>query len=138
MRQFAKQKLKHWLRVLLHTKDSPERTSLAFALGVFIAFLPPVPWFHTIFALILAFVFRLNRLAVLAGTYVNTPFTLAPLIVLETSVGVALVGGGDVPDLTLRQFRTAQGWKDAIEDLTPFLEPQLDGSVLLGLVAAGC
>ena len=138
MRQFAKERLKHWVRVLLHTKDSPERTSFAFALGVFIAFLPPVPWFHTIIALILAFTFRLNRLAVLAGTYVNSPFTIAPLLVLELSVGVTLLGGGmEIPELTLRQFASAQGWRDAFEDLYPYFEPLMAGSILLGLVGAG-
>lgn len=138
MKQFAKDKLKRWVRVILHTKDSPERTSIAFALGVFISFLPPVPWFHTIFGLILAFLFRLNRLAVLAGTYVNTPFTIAPLLVLELSLGLGLTGGnGDAPELHLRQFLSAQGWKDAFQELYPYLEPLMLGSVILGLIGAG-
>ena len=136
MKRIAKATLRKWTRLLLHTHDSPERTSFAFALGVFVAFLPPVPWFHTVFALLLAFVFRLNRVAIIVGTYTNTPFTMAPLVILETSLGVSLLGEGDIPELTLRQFRTYQGWKDAAAELTPLIRPLLLGSVLLGILAA--
>ena len=136
MRRFAKRKLRVWLHALLHTHDSAERTSLAFALGVFIAFLPPIPWFHTLFALTLAFVFRLNRLATILGTYVNTPFTILPLLAAETSVGLAILGGEEPPDVTFRQLQNWQGWKDAAIELKPFLAPTLLGCVILGLTAA--
>ena len=36
MKKYAKEKLKRWLRVLLHTQDTPERTALAFAVGVYV------------------------------------------------------------------------------------------------------
>ena len=136
MKRFAKQKLRTWLHLLLHTHDSAERTALAFALGVFIAFLPPVPWFHTLIALLLAFIFRLNRVATLLGTYVNTPFTFLPLIAVEISLGLLIVGGKEPPDIVWHQFDSWQGWKDAAVELKPFLAPMLIGSFLLGLVAA--
>ncbi len=136
MKRFAKQKLRTWLHKLLHTHDSAERTAFAFALGVFIAFLPPVPWFHTLIALLLAFVFRLNRVATLLGTYINTPFTFLPLIAIEISLGLLLVGGKEPPDIVWGQFDTWQGWKDAAVELKPFLAPMLIGACLLGLLAA--
>lgn len=136
MRHYANRKIRAWLHALLHTHDSAERTSMAFALGVFIAFLPPVPWFHTLFALTLAFVFRLNRLATLIGTYVNTPFTLLPLLAAETSLGLALLGGEEPPELTWKQLHQWQGWKDAAIELRPFLAPMLLGCILLGLAFA--
>src|SRR5215813_6998801 len=137
MKQFAKEKIKHWLRVLLHTQDSPERTALAFAVGVFIAFLPPVPYFHTLFALAIAFLFRLNRLAVLAGTYSNTPITMIPLIGVEIWVGKALLRGHG-PLRLPRHFPTSfEGWRQAFIQLKPFIFPLVLGSLLLGLVGAG-
>lgn len=136
MRRFAKEKLKHWIRVILHTDDSPERTSFAFATGVFISFLPPVPYVHTILALIVAFVFRMNRIAVIVGAYVNTPFTMAPVLFLELSIGLACLGGGEAPGVTWRQLATWQGWKDAGVELRPFVAPLILGCVILGLVAA--
>ena len=136
MRRLAREKIRHWVRVLLHTQDSPRRTSLAFAVGIFIAFLPPVPWFHTLAALIVAFVFRLNRLATLIGTYLNTPFTMLPLVAAELSVGLSLVGGQDPPELTWRQLENLEGWKEAFFELKPFVPPLMVGSILLGLVAS--
>jgi hypothetical protein len=137
MRRLAKETLKRWLKVFLHTEGSVERTSFAFALGVFVACLPPIPWFHTIAGLALAFLLRLNRLAVLAGTYINTPLTIPPLIVLQVTIGIALTGSGEVPPLTISQFRTAQGWSDASAALLPLAWPFFLGSVLVGLLASG-
>ena len=58
-----------WLRrtgqILLNVEDSPSRVAFAFALGVFIAFFPLVG-IHTGLALLLAFVFRLSKAAILA------------------------------------------------------------------------
>lgn len=136
MRRFAKETLKRWVRVVLHTDDSPERTSLAFAVGVFIAFLPPVPYFHTLFALLVAFVFRLNRVAVLIGSYVNTPFTMAPVLFVELSIGLAFFGGGEAPDITWRQLSTWQGWKDAGVELQPLVAPLMVGCIVLALAAS--
>ena len=136
MKRLAKAKIRSWLRRLLHTQDSPQRTSFAFALGVFIAFLPPVPWFHTLFALFLAFLFRLNRLATVIGTYVNTPLTILPLVAIELSIGLAIVGGQDPPEVTWHQLRFWQGWKDAFVELRPFLAPLLVGCIVMGLVTS--
>lgn len=137
MRKYAKEKLKHWLRVLLHTQDSPERTAMAFAVGVFIAFLPPVPWFHTLFALLIAFLFRLNRLAILAGTYTNTPFTILPLIGAEIGVGKLILKGEFPLGLPRHIPHSLEGWRRAFVQLRPFVPPLLLGSLLLGLVGAG-
>jgi len=137
MKRYAKEKLKHWLRVLLHTQDSPERTALAFAIGVFIAFLPPVFWLHTLLALAIAFLFRLNRLAVLAGTYTNTPFTMIPVIGAEIWVGKLLLRSHGPLRLPRRPPTSFEGWRLAFVQLKPFVPPLLVGSLILGLLAAG-
>src|SRR5439155_1124216 len=78
MRQLRTDRLRSWLRFALHTDDTPPRAALAFALGVFIAW-TPLLGLHTVLALGLAFALGLNRVAVLAGTFVNNPWTLVPI-----------------------------------------------------------
>jgi uncharacterized protein (DUF2062 family) len=79
-------------RRLLALDDPPERTALAFAIGVFIAF-SPFLGLHTIMATLVAFLFRFNKLAIYTGTFVNNPFiTLVPIIVASYAVGARLLG----------------------------------------------
>ena len=80
------------LRRLLAIDDPPERTALAFATGVFIAF-SPFLGLHTIIATVLAVIFRLNKVAIYSGTFVNNPFlTLVPIIIVSFAVGSFLMG----------------------------------------------
>lgn len=79
-------------RRLLAIDDPPERTALAFSIGVFIAF-SPFLGLHTIIATIVAFVFKFNKVAIYAGTFINNPiFTLVPIIILSYAVGAFLMG----------------------------------------------
>jgi uncharacterized protein (DUF2062 family) len=80
------------LRRLLAIDDPPERTALAFSIGVFIAF-SPFLGLHTILATLLAFLFRFNKIAIYTGTFVNNPFlTLVPIIVASYAVGAFIMG----------------------------------------------
>lgn len=79
-------------RRLLAIDESPERTALAFSVGVFIAF-SPLLGLHTLLATLVAFLFRFNKVAIYLGTYVNNPFlTLGPIILLSYAVGAFLLG----------------------------------------------
>lgn len=80
------------LRRLLAIDDPPERTALAFSIGVFIAF-SPFLGLHTIMATLIAFVFRFNKLAIYTGTFVNNPFlTLVPIIFASYAIGALVLG----------------------------------------------
>jgi uncharacterized protein (DUF2062 family) len=84
--------LRSSLRRLLALDDPPERTALAFSVGVFIAF-TPLLGLHTILATLVAFLFRFNKVAVYLGTFVNNPFlTLVPIIFASYAVGALLLG----------------------------------------------
>jgi uncharacterized protein (DUF2062 family) len=84
--------LRSSFRRLLALDDPPERTALAFSVGVLIAF-SPLLGLHTILATLLAFLFRFNKVAIYAGTFVNNPFlTLVPIIIVSYAVGAALLG----------------------------------------------
>ncbi len=79
-------------RRLLAIDDPPERTALAFSIGVFIAF-SPFLGLHTILATFIAFVFRFNKVAIYTGTFLNNPpLTLVPIIVASYAVGAFFMG----------------------------------------------
>ena len=79
-------------RRLLAIDDPPERTALAFSIGIFIAF-SPFLGLHTIIATALAFLFRFNKIAIYTGTFVNNPFlTLVPIIIASYGVGAFILG----------------------------------------------
>ena len=79
-------------RRLLAIDDPPERTALAFSIGVFIAF-SPFLGLHTIMATAVAFLFRFNKIAIYTGTFINNPFfTLVPIIIASYAVGAVVLG----------------------------------------------
>ena len=79
-------------RRLLAIDDPPERTALAFSIGVFIAF-SPFLGLHTIMATLLAFLFKFNKIAIYTGTFLNNPFlTLVPIIIVSYGVGAFILG----------------------------------------------
>lgn len=79
-------------RRLLTLDDPPERTALAFSIGVFIAF-SPFLGLHTILATLVAFLFRFNKVAIYTGTFINNPFlTLVPIIIASYAIGAFLLG----------------------------------------------
>jgi len=79
---------------VFHLDESPWRTALALAVGVFLSFTPF--WgFQTILALLLATVFRLNRAVTITGTWLNLPW-FAPFVY----AGAVKLGAWMLPDLS--------------------------------------
>jgi uncharacterized protein (DUF2062 family) len=122
--------------LILQVEDSPARVALAFALGVFVSF-SPFLGIHTGLSLALAFVFRLNRVAILVGTWVNNPWTIAPVYTAGTLLGCALLGvsptsiGAVDWKLHGRAF-----YEGLVEGFRPLLVPFVVGNLLLAAVAA--
>ena len=84
-------RLKDLVKKLLHIEDTPERTALAYAIGIFLGFSPFLV-LHTIVGLAIAFLFRLNRVAILLGIWSNTPWWLVPYYMIATWVGMWVTG----------------------------------------------
>jgi uncharacterized protein (DUF2062 family) len=131
----VKARVQRLLESFLHLDDTPRRIALAFGIGVYIAF-HPLLGLHTLLGLGIAFAFRLSRAAMLAGVYVNNPWTLAPMYVAGTTLGCWLLG---VPvgaireiewDLVHRDFRHL-----LLVSLRPYLWPYVVGNTVLGIVA---
>ena len=63
---------------IVHVDDLPYRIALGVALGLFIAYLPPLG-FHLILLIILSFVFKANKFVALTCVWVSNPFTFIPI-----------------------------------------------------------
>ena len=83
--------LRDLLKKLLHIEDTPERTAIAFSIGVFLGY-SPFLGFHTLLGIAIAFLFRLNRVAVLLGAWSNIPWWLVPYYMIATWMGMWLIG----------------------------------------------
>jgi len=134
--------VRRWLDVLLHIDDSPERTAAAFALGVFLGF-SPFLGLHTILGVTLAFLFNLNRVAVLLGVYSNLPWIIAPYYAFTTMAGAAIMRQRMPPGfhaqlVSLFELSLYSGefWERLWVLIKPFLWPYAVGSALGGIVLA--
>jgi uncharacterized protein (DUF2062 family) len=142
MIQVTKALLRRWLNTLLHIHDTPERTAAAFALGVFLGFSPFLGT-HTIAGVVLAFIFNLNRVAVLLGVYSNLPWIIGGYYALTTILGAALTGVGLPPDFRGRLVQmfemslySSAFWHELGSLLSPLLLPFVVGSTIGALVLA--
>jgi uncharacterized protein len=134
--------VRRWLDTLLHVADTPERTAAAFAVGVFFGF-SPFLGFHTLLAIVVAFLFDLNRVAALLGVYSNLPWIIAPYYAFATMAG-AMMTHTRVPE----GFRSQLGalfelsalggefWDKLITLLKPLLWPYAVGSTFGALILA--
>jgi len=115
---------------IIHLGESPERTAFAFAVGVFIAFTPTFG-FHYITALLIFWLLRLSLPALLMGTTVNNPLTIAPIYSFSLWIGLLLVGG--------REPHMPINWEPSwslLSQLRPLLFPFLVGTLLTGTLSA--
>jgi uncharacterized protein (DUF2062 family) len=129
-------RLRQTLQLVLRVEDTPGRVALAFAIGVYIAFFPLLG-IHTGLALAIAFAFRLSRVAILAGAWINNPWTIAHLYLAGTLLGCALLG---VPSDRLASIDwTLHGrafYAALFEGLRPYLLPYVVGNTVLGALCA--
>jgi uncharacterized protein (DUF2062 family) len=124
-----------FLRQLLHLGDSPERTALAFSLGVFLSFSPFIG-LHTIIGLTVAFLFRLNRLAVLIGTCVNTPWTFAPVASFGTALGFYALGTeSSLSSIAWDSMLSMSFWQQMFSDANDLFLPFLVGNLIVAVLA---
>lgn len=82
---------KHRLKAILTLDSHPGHIAAGFAVGVFISFTPFFA-FHTLMAISAAFIFRLNKLSCVTGSWINTPITVLPVLGLSYKLGRILRG----------------------------------------------
>ncbi len=137
--------LKELLKKLLRIEDTPERTALAYSIGIFLGF-SPFLGFHTLAGLGIAFLFNLNRVAILVGVWSNTPWWIVPYCTIATWVGIR-VTGFQMDMLTIKEifqigltqgFMSSNFWNSIISQgglLLSFMVGSLILASLLSLIA---
>ncbi len=119
------------LTQVLHLRETPHRTALAFSLGVFIAFAPHY-FFHTASVVFCAWAFRLNFLALFLGSFINNPWTLVPILAASLYTGTLLVGASSSTTIKWDQMRV----DNMFDMLSPYLIPFLVGACALAIVGS--
>jgi uncharacterized protein (DUF2062 family) len=135
-------RIRRWFEQLLHTHDTPHRTAAAYALGVFLGF-SPMLGAHTILGLAMAFLFGLNRVAVVLGVYSNLPWLVPAYYTLATIGGAALLGVEVQPRALEEAMRavSATPWsfgefRDLLRTFAPLMQAYLLGSTVGAVVLA--
>jgi uncharacterized protein len=124
----------HYLRKLLNLEDTPERIALAFSVGIFFAF-SPFLGLHTFLGLLVAFLFGLNRPAVLIGVFVNNPWTLIPIYTAATYLGGIIIGfppAVDLPSFGWKHIWDSQFWTQLAKQWR-LIKPLFLGSTILSV-----
>lgn len=127
----------HYLHRLLALNDTPERIALAFAVGVFFA-LSPLLGLHTFLGLVVAFLFGLNRPAVLIGVFMNNPWTLVPIYTIATYIGGLLIGfpsTAPLPEFEWRSIFHGSFWL-LLAGQWRLLKPLVLGSIILAVLGS--
>ncbi|HEU0265029.1 MAG TPA: DUF2062 domain-containing protein [Geobacterales bacterium] len=123
---FDKALWKKRFKRILSLDNHPGHIAAGFAVGVFIGF-TPLYGLHTVLAIVAAFVFRLNKVTCLSGTWINSPITFIPVTLASYKLGNLLLGQ-KATDLTISESTVAL-LKDHAASL-------ILGSSVLGLLAA--
>lgn len=119
------------IREALHLGETPQRTAAAFAIGVFIAFTPTYG-LHCASAVFVAWAFRMNFPALLVGTLINNPWTVAPILGATMWTGVFLLGMPEAPDASWEHLSIFTLY----ESIRPFMLPFTLGALTLSVLGA--
>ena len=119
------------IREALHLGETPQRTAVAFALGVFIAFTPTYG-LHTASVVFLAWALRLNFPAILVGSLINNPWTVVPILGATMWTGFVLLDIQDVPDVSWSHLSVTTLY----DTVRPFMLPFTLGALTLSVLGA--
>jgi uncharacterized protein (DUF2062 family) len=119
------------LRMILHLQESPRRTALAFAVGVFIAFCPAYG-LHIVIVGLCTWLFGLNVIALLAGALINNPWTLVPILGATYWTGALLLGRTDAPTFNWQDLSVA----GLYHQIMPYAIPFALGGLVLSVIGA--
>lgn len=124
-------KIKETIIKLIKSNSSPRQIALGVAIGVFIAILP-LYGFHTILVVIFAVLIPYaNKLAILLGTNVSIPPTVATITWTAYDIGRFVIINKDYPPLSWDYFKNIKP-----ETIKSLYYPLFVGSVILGLLCA--
>lgn len=124
--------IKDNIRYILTIKGSPHSIAISFSIGVFIG-MSPLLGLHTVLALVIASILRLNRMVTLAGAYLTNPWTIVPIYSFSTWFGVKITGYGDmIPDIDFHSVNIL----NIFNILKSLLVPFVVGTTVVGFITA--
>jgi hypothetical protein len=118
------------LQEALSGETDEKALAAGFAVGVFFSFTPLIS-LHTVLALLVAFVFRLSKVAAAAGVWVNNPYTMPIVFYGCFRLGEWLLGIR-VPPPAFERWTLETVLKAAV----PYAAPLFLGTTIVGLLAA--
>ena len=116
-------KIKTAIKDFLVRGLSPAEIALGVSLGNFVGILPFLG-LHTVIALGLAYILRLNMGVVFLGTTISNPLSFPFILFISAQIGSVILTGS-LLDMTFSG--------DAIALVKQYLYPTLIGSIVLGL-----
>ncbi len=123
-------KIREKLREAFSQETDEKSLAGGFAVGVFFSFTPLVS-LHTVLALLVAFLFRLSKLAAAAGVWVNNPYTMPFVFYGCLRLGEWIMGTGFHP-LACERWTLDAFLRAAM----PCVAPLVLGTTIVGLVGA--
>lgn len=129
-----KKRFRKMVSVLLRifkAHHAPQEIALGVALGVFIAIIP-LYGFHTLLCIIAALLIpRANKFAILLGTNVSLPPTVATITWSSYDLGRLILARQNYPPLSWEYIRNFN-----ITKISEFYYPLFIGSIVLGLLCS--
>lgn len=124
-----RRRLQYWYWRLVRLQGQPKELARGLACGVF-AGLFPFMGSQTLLALLLAFLFRGNKILAVVGPWISNPFTSVPIYALNFKVGKWLLNDHSSIELSLGS------WDDIKELGLEIIWPLFIGCTTVGLVCA--
>lgn len=125
-------RIRERFRLLLTLKDKPNHIAASFSVGVFIG-MSPLLGVHTVLGLIVASLFKLNRLVTIIGVYITNPWTIVPIYTFGTWIGMKLLG---VRGIITKIEWTSLSCSNFLEELRELFVPFIAGTFFLGIVSS--
>lgn len=125
--------MKIWdkLRLIFYIKDPPSRIALTFSIGLFIG-MSPLIGLHTLIALTIAIIFRLNKLVILIATYLTNPWTIVPIYTFSTIIGAKILNRSIKIEIDWHHLTLSQVLHNTGNLLLPFIT----GSIIVGFISS--
>lgn len=123
-------KIRDKLHEAIQEETNEKSLAAGFAVGVFFSFTPLVS-LHMVLALLVAIIFRLSKVAAMAGAWVNNPYTMPFVFYACFRLGKQIMGV-HIPTPVFEQLEL----RTILKVARPYAAPLFLGTTIVGVVAA--
>jgi uncharacterized protein (DUF2062 family) len=119
------------IKLIFYVKDPPWKIALTFSIGLFIG-MSPFIGFHTVIAIGVAILFRLNKVVILLATYFTNPWTIVPIYTFSTFIGARILHNEIKINIDWAHITLSEIAKNTREVLLPFIF----GTLVVGFISS--